>query len=160
MNSKIKQLRQQHGYSQEQLAEMAGLSTRTIQRMEQGKRAGLESWKSLAAVFECSITELQEENLMTTTTNPAVLSAEENAALQSVRRLRRWYLSLFRYAIVIPILLLINIFTSPEYFWVIWVALGWGIGLTIKAILLFTPWHFFDDEWERRQVEKRLGRKL
>lgn len=149
MNSRIKQLRQQYGYSQEQLAEMAGLSTRTIQRIEQGKRAGLESWKSLAAVFECSITELQEEKMMTTITDPAVLSEEENNALQSVRRLRQWYLSLLRYVMIIPILLLINIFTTPEYFWIIWVALGWGAALAIKGALLFMPWRLFDDEWER-----------
>jgi transcriptional regulator with XRE-family HTH domain len=38
----------------EQLAAFTGLSVRTIQRIEQGQRPGLESLKALAAVFEAS----------------------------------------------------------------------------------------------------------
>ena len=63
MNSKttnlrdIKKMRLDRHWSQEQLAEMSGLSTRTIQRIENGEKAGLESLKSLAAVFETNITD-------------------------------------------------------------------------------------------------------
>jgi transcriptional regulator with XRE-family HTH domain len=42
-------------WSQDQLAEMSGLSVRTIQRIENGENAGLESLKSLACVFEINI---------------------------------------------------------------------------------------------------------
>ena len=48
----IQKLRLQRGWSQQQLAEMSGLSTRTIQRLENGNSASIESLKSLAAVFE------------------------------------------------------------------------------------------------------------
>ena len=51
----IKKLRLERHWSQEQLAEMSGLSVRTIQRIENGENAGLESLKSLAAVFETNI---------------------------------------------------------------------------------------------------------
>ncbi|WP_336074194.1 helix-turn-helix transcriptional regulator, partial [Klebsiella pneumoniae] len=37
-NNQVKQLRLQRAWSQEQLAEMAGLSVRTIQRIENGER--------------------------------------------------------------------------------------------------------------------------
>ncbi len=50
----IRKLRLQRGWSQEQLAELSGLSIRTIQRIERGQKPGLESLKSLAAVFETS----------------------------------------------------------------------------------------------------------
>ncbi|MCW9029587.1 MAG: helix-turn-helix domain-containing protein, partial [Kangiella sp.] len=46
---------------QEQLATLSGLSIRTIQRIESGNRASLESLKSLAAVFETDIETLQKE---------------------------------------------------------------------------------------------------
>ena len=51
----IKKLRKQHHYSQEQLAILAGVSLRTIQRIESGHSASLETLKSLAAVFEIEI---------------------------------------------------------------------------------------------------------
>ncbi len=51
----IKKMRLERHWSQEQLAEMSGLSIRTIQRIENGENAGLESLKSLAAVFDTNI---------------------------------------------------------------------------------------------------------
>ena len=51
----IKKMRLERHWSQEQLAQMSGLSIRTIQRIENGENAGLESLKSLASVFETNI---------------------------------------------------------------------------------------------------------
>lgn len=61
----IRQRRLDNGWSQEELARHSGLSTRTIQRLEGGQKAGLESLKSLAAVFETSISTLMQEQNMT-----------------------------------------------------------------------------------------------
>lgn len=61
----IQQRRLEKGWSQEELARHSGLSTRTIQRIESGQRAGLESLKCLAAVFETSISALMQEQIMT-----------------------------------------------------------------------------------------------
>ena len=55
----IKSLRTKHHYSQEQLAQMSGLSLRTIQRVESGQSASLETLKSLAAVFEIDVDKLK-----------------------------------------------------------------------------------------------------
>ncbi|PLL91167.1 DNA-binding protein, partial [Klebsiella michiganensis] len=41
-SNQVKQLRLQRAWSQEQLAELAGVSVRTIQRIENGDRPGLE----------------------------------------------------------------------------------------------------------------------
>lgn len=160
MQSKVKVMREANGWSQEQLAEMAGLSTRTIQRIERGQRAGLESWKSLAAVFDATIRDLQGENDMNTTVENTGLAEQESRALQEVRRLRGWYISLIYYAAVMLFLLAINWLTSPGYWWVVWPALGWGLGLVFRGLRLFAPWRILGDDWERREVEKRIGRKL
>ena len=40
---------------------MAGLSVRTIQRIEAGNKASLESLKSLASVFEVKVSTLEQE---------------------------------------------------------------------------------------------------
>ena len=55
----IKKIRLSKGWSQEQLAELSGLSVRTIQRLERGHSVGLESLKCIASVFELDISELQ-----------------------------------------------------------------------------------------------------
>jgi transcriptional regulator with XRE-family HTH domain len=60
----IQQRRLEKGWSQEELARHSGLSTRTIQRIEGGQKAGLESLKCLAAVFETSVSALMQEQTM------------------------------------------------------------------------------------------------
>lgn len=57
----IKKLREQKHWSQEQLSILSGISIRTIQRIESGDRASLESLKALAAVFDTDIETLQKE---------------------------------------------------------------------------------------------------
>lgn len=54
----LKNQRDRRAWSQTQLAEVSGLSLRTIQRIEKTGVASQESAKSLASVYECSITEL------------------------------------------------------------------------------------------------------
>lgn len=54
----VKKLREKKYWSQEQLANMAGLSLRTIQRVEAANPASKETLKSLASVFEIDISEL------------------------------------------------------------------------------------------------------
>jgi transcriptional regulator with XRE-family HTH domain len=66
----IQERRLEKGWSQEELARHSGLSTRTIQRIEGGQKAGLESLKCLAAVFETSISTLMQEQIMTMQEQP------------------------------------------------------------------------------------------
>lgn len=53
----IKELRASRAWSQEQLAKMAGLDVRTIQRIEKGEPASFETLKSIAAVFKVDVKE-------------------------------------------------------------------------------------------------------
>ena len=55
----VKSLRLTRHWSQEQLAQLSNLNVRTIQRVEKGEGAGLETLKSLASVFEISMDELK-----------------------------------------------------------------------------------------------------
>ena len=57
----LKQLRIGRHLSQEQLAQMSGLNVRTIQRIESGHKASLESMKCLASVLEVDIDTLNRE---------------------------------------------------------------------------------------------------
>lgn len=57
----LKQLRIGRHLSQEQLAQMSGLNVRTIQRIESGQNASLESMKCLASALEVDIETLNQE---------------------------------------------------------------------------------------------------
>lgn len=56
--SHIKAIRQQHQWTQQQLADMCGVSLRTIQRVEKEGNAAQETVMSLCAVFEVPRDEL------------------------------------------------------------------------------------------------------
>lgn len=154
----IQKLRLQRGWSQQQLADLSGLSVRTIQRIEQGQVASTESLKSLAAVFEIDFSTLQDSDMYAAST-PA-FNADEALAFAQVRKLKGFYFHLAQYVVTLVILLAINLWTSPHYLWVRWVALGWGVGVLFHGLRVFERFSPFGANWEKRQVEKRLGRKI
>ena len=65
----VKSLRQKNNWSQEQLAQFCGLNICTIQRVEKGDTVGLETLKSLAAVFDIDVDTLKNENISANTTH-------------------------------------------------------------------------------------------
>lgn len=161
----IQKLRLQRGWSQQQLAELSGLSSRTIQRIENGQPASAESLKSLASVFEIDFTTLTSEPDMSATATATATAAtqarqDEQLALARVRKIRGFYIHLAQYVVVITVLTVINLVTHPSKLWFFWPALGWGIGVLAHAAATFEFIPFFGAEWERKQVEKQLGRPL
>ena len=58
---KIKQLRLNNGWSQEQLSEISGLGIRTIQRIEKENKCSLESKMAIASAFAIAPNELNRE---------------------------------------------------------------------------------------------------
>lgn len=152
----IQKLRLQRGWSQQQLAELSGLSARTIQRIENGQQASAESLKSLASVFEIDYSSLTREQDMGSTTS----KQDEQLALAKVRKLRGFYIHVVQYVLVITVLAIINLVTHPTKLWFLWPAFGWGIGILAHAAATFEFIPFFGAEWERKQVEKHLGRPL
>lgn len=163
----VQKLRLQRGWSQQQLAELSGLSVRTIQRIENGSAASTESLKSLASVFEIDFSTLSSEPAMPDTPTPTAspthtpsASQQEQLALLEVRKLKGFYLHLAQYVVVIAALCAINLLTTPHRLWFYWPALGWGIGILAHAATIFGWLPFMGVDWEKRQVEKRLGRPL
>ena len=98
----VQKYRLEKAWSQEELAFHAGVSVRTIQRIESGKTASLETLKCLAAVLETNVsdlmtqertmsekTETQPEN--TTATHPSFSSlkaSREAEAIEHVKNLK------------------------------------------------------------------------
>lgn len=154
----ILKLRTDRGWSQEQVADMAGLSSRTVQRIENGDKPSTESAKALAAVFEIPLIELQESQPEKAKGKP-VLSRAELQVLSEIRQLKAFYIHLFWFAVLVPMMFLINVLTSTKYIWAIWPTLGWGIGLLSHAATVYRPFRRLGSDWERNQFEKRLRDK-
>lgn len=153
----IQKMRLQRGWSQQQLAELSGLSARTIQRIENGQPASAESLKSLASVFEIDFSSLTSEPCMSANT-PS--KQEEQLALARVRKIKGFYVHLTQYVVVISVLALVNLIAHPSKLWVFWPAFAWGVGVLAHAAATFEFIPFFGAEWERKQIEKQLGRPL
>ena len=152
----VRTLRIQRGWSQDQLAQLSGLSVRTIQRSERGKTAGLESLKSLAAVFEVNSQDLKKETVMDTGTN---LSDKEVKIIERVKDIKDFYSHLINYGLAVGAFFIFNLLTSPGYIWAWWIAIGWGIGVISHGLSVFEITNFFGADWEKRQIEQRLNKK-
>ncbi len=113
-NNQVKQLRLQRAWSQEQLAEMAGLSVRTIQRIENGERPGLETLSALAAVFEVTVAEIGgEARREDAPGQEASLDLRIEEAKARVHQESRFFRSLSVALVVCVLLAVLNRFTNP-----------------------------------------------
>ena len=65
----VKELRRERSWSQEQLAELSGLSLRTIQRIESSGKGGCGSIRALASAFEIDESALELELAMSKSSN-------------------------------------------------------------------------------------------
>lgn len=171
----VKKLRLQRNWSQEQLSEFSDLSVRTVQRIEKGEKVGLESLKSLAAVFEVDVNDLQDPKVADIKTESPQfkesltmsdraaqihLSLEEQQAMKYVENIKAFYQHMASFIGVMLGLFILNMVVSPGHWWFMYTLIGWGIGLVAHGLVAFEVFKVFGPEWEKQQIEKRLGRKL
>ena len=152
----VRKLRLQRGWSQEQLAELTGLSVRTIQRLERGASPGLETAKSLASVFEVDhSTFINGERDMNEKIEQ--LDDDEAEAIQYVKGIKEFYTHLLMF-VIFAIAIVVTRDTGEPI--IRWGLLGWGAGVLIHGLVAFEKIRLIGPQWEKRQIEKRLGRKL
>lgn len=82
----------------------------------------------------------------------------ESQARRRVRELKRFYLSLGAYVPTIAGLFALNLATSSGSWWFHYAAIGWGIGLAIRAVKTFGLLGAGTSEWEERKVAELTGR--
>lgn len=142
----IKKLRLERHWSQEQLAEMSGLSVRTIQRIENGENAGLESLKALAAVFEINIEDSKKKEEL------KQIRKEE----EYIQKLKGFYKLLGLAVLNLVVFFFIAITDSDSEGWgvFLYMLVAWVFFLGFYSIYSFD---FFGEEWKKRKIEKRFG---
>lgn len=140
----VRKLRLQRGWTQEHLAELTGLSVRSIQRLERGQSGSLEMLNSLAAVFEV------DRSLFKPGDNPvpntAPISAEEENAIQYVRGVKEFYSHMLMYLFFVAIF---GFFFGFKHPLILWGSIGWGIGLVVHGLNVFEVINFFGPTGKR-----------
>lgn len=160
----VRKLRLRNGWSQDQLAELADVSVRTIQRVERGHRPGLETAKALAAVFEVDVTTfITEHETMTNleakkaTPSSEHLEPDEAEALEYAKGVKDFFSGLIAYIILAIVFFSIRGFEEPILYWVFG---GVGLALIVQGLMAFEVIRLPFQHLERKVAEKRLGRKL
>lgn len=125
----IKELRLQNGWSQEHLADLSNLSTRTIQRIEKENKASLESLKSLANAFKLEVGDLKEKIEAVNLDGYEDITKDENKSFKYFFLKNK---SIIKFFAINLMLFLINIVSGTEHLWFIYPLLGWGIPLFYK----------------------------
>lgn len=151
----IKEMRLERGWTQVQLAEFSGLSQRTIQRLEKGHPATAETLKCLAAVFEVKIAALG----ITEIVDETQLSEDEKMELKHLRAIRRFVVGLVAYLLIVPLICLAGYINGGSLRNGLGLAVGWGFWLAFSALDLFDTKAFLGKGWEKKQLDKRMGRK-
>ena len=142
----IKKMRLERHWSQEQLATMSGLSIRTIQRIENGENAGLESIKALSAVFETTIIDSDKKVELELVKKQEIY----------IQQLKGFYklVAIALLSLFVPLILAINDASLWSVF--LWVLLSWVVLIGIYALNVF---NFFGDNWKKKVIDKKFGKK-
>jgi len=154
----IRQHRLNKGWSQLQLAELSGLSLRTVQRIEKGQKPTIESLKSIAAVFELDWSELVDKGTLHDI-DEAQLTEAEMAELDHIREVKKFLRDCAIFALFAPIIIFMGLYFADNVM-VIPAVVIWASILAWDAFDVFDAKDFFGQGWEKRQLEKRLGRKV
>jgi len=159
----MKSLRLKRNWSQEQLAQFSGLNVRTIQRVERGDKVGSETLKSLAAVFEISVSELLE--LINKETQPAKASqniAKENVTNEQLKnakekvKLIKYFYGFCTFLTVVFIFFMLPNYNSGENFGsLVAVFLSFAVMIAGFAFYVFEP---FGDKWEQKKLSQIVER--
>ncbi|MCE7995605.1 MAG: helix-turn-helix domain-containing protein [Roseivirga sp.] len=139
----IKRLRVERHWSQEQLAEMSGLSVRTIQRIENGDNAGMESLKALASVFEVDLSASDKAR-------EVEQARKEEAYVQSLKGLYK-LMAVAVFSLLFPF---ITGLQNSDWGAFGWMLLSWVIILGAYSINSFD---LFGERWRQRVIKKKFG---
>lgn len=113
---RIAALRRERGWTQERLAETSGIAVRTVQRLESGKDASLETLSAIARALDVPVRDLfaAEE---AAELDPGIRRLDERTAADQAARDR-----------------------AVAGFWSLYTAIGIGLGIVTVALLVLHVW--------------------
>lgn len=126
---KIKRWREERHWSQEHLADLAGLGLRTVQRIESGEAASPESLRALAAAYCVDVTALSFDPRG----RAADALRQKNARARAALRLSLW-IHLASFAIGVAVF--VGISLGAGSFVMLWPLIWWTVGVVAHGATL------------------------
>lgn len=83
---------------------------------------------------------------------------EYKDAKKKVEEEKKFYGHLGVYVVMSIFFVVLNLVTSPDHLWFYWPMLGWGIGLLLQGVHVFTNVGL-SKEWEEKRIERHLRNK-
>ncbi len=80
-------------------------------------------------------------------------------AAKRVKEIKEFWSHLITYVLVNILLYFVNVMTTPEYLWIKWVVLGWGIGIITHFLSVYGFFGLFGHEWEQRKIQELMDRE-
>ena len=166
----VRVLRNEKNWSQEQLAHFSGLSIRTIQRIENNEKVGLESLKSLAAVFEIDLRQIKQDTNMQISSESSVIEekdgqqasstlSRQEEAKQYVAEVKSFYTLLVIYIstfMLWPFFALVDEANNNDMWWfTLYMGIFYLVIIANHANHVFQP---FGEKWQKQQQQKYLDK--
>ena len=85
--------------------------------------------------------------------------AKYQEAKERVEALKGLYIHLAVYVVVNLMLFSINMIAAPDSLWFFWPLLGWGVGLFVHALTVFTSGPGFSADWEERKIRELMEKE-
>lgn len=80
-------------------------------------------------------------------------------AKKKVENIKGFYGNLTAFIGVNIILIIINLWTSPEYLWFFWPLLWWGVGVLFHGLKVFEIFPVLGKEWEERKIKELMEKE-
>ena len=77
-------------------------------------------------------------------------------AKKRVEELKDFYNHLVIYIVIITFLAVVNLLTAPGFWWFLFVAFFWGIGLVAHALSVFSRRGLFSKDWEDCKIREYM----
>lgn len=81
-------------------------------------------------------------------------------AQKRVKEIREFYEHLTVFLLCNPIVIVVNIMTSPGYLWFIWCVLGWGFAIFMHGLKVFRISPFFNKNWEEKKIKEIMEKEI
>tara|TARA_R110002020_G_scaffold40554_12_gene119849 strand:+ start:4248 stop:4700 length:453 start_codon:yes stop_codon:yes gene_type:complete len=143
--AKIKRWREERYWSQEHLAELAGIGLRTVQRIENGEKASQESVMALAAAFNLDAMALSVDVELEAKQIAELKAAEAEASMRS-----NFYIHLASFIVVLAIFGFLALIEGDLE--ILKITIWFAFPLVIHGVLVFA---FQLNERHERKLAKK-----
>lgn len=77
-------------------------------------------------------------------------------AKMRIEVLKGFYIHAGIYVLVNLLLITINVVSGDDVWWSLWALLGWGLGLFVHALFIFSPLSGMMVKWEQRKIAQLM----